>query len=400
MAARARSIHDEVSAPLQPNKAARQKEATHMSHEFESGLFVVEPAWHGLGVVLESAPGPAEALKLAGLDWTVTPRPLFLADRTIVDEHRAMVRSSDGAILGVVGSDYTPVQNVEAFAEIAPLIESGEATIEAAGSLRGGKRVWILAAIKAGTVDVTKGDAIKAYVLFAHGHDGNMSIRYGFTKVRVVCQNTLSMAMYKDNAKQLAKIRHTKGVKSALAKAREGFDMQRAELKKSAETYRELARRGMDGKNLVRYVREVLKPGAADDDKITVRNVDKIAELFESGRGAELSRGTVWGAYNAITEYATHLRGNGQDARQNSNWFGDGAQLVDRALEVAIQFAEDAPLAEQSRAAYTNHATAKAELDVLLSRPATAPVAAEQAPSGDLASLLKKPRRTAADDAA
>lgn len=379
-----------------------------MAHEIETAMFVGRPAWHGLGVVLENAPSIAEAIKLAGLDWNVIEKPLYLADRTKVTTHRAMVRDTDGTCLGVVGNGFTPLQNAEAFAWFQPILETGECTIEAAGSLREGRRIWILAAIKDGTVEVQRGDAVRSHVLLAHGHDGSLSLRVGFTKTRVVCANTLAVARRQDATQQIT-VKHTTNVVTNLDKVRETFDMQRAELKKGAEQYRFLAARKCDDKNLVRYVREVLKPGAADDDKIKVRNVDEICELFTTGQGAEMSRGTMWGAFNAVTEYATHHRGRGdsdksQDARQNSNWFGGGQKLTDRAFDLALQFAEDAPMAEQSRAAYANHASAKAETDFLLSRP----VAAKPAPAAPespidegslLGSLLKgKPARINGDE--
>lgn len=379
-----------------------------MSHEFETGLFVSEPAWHGLGVVLDKAPGVNEALTLAGLDWEVNAMPLLTADGRKITTHRAMMRSSDKSILGVVGNDFTPLQNKDAFAWFQPLVESGEVTIEAAGSLKKGRRVWILAAIKSGTADVKKGDAVKQYVLVAHGHDGSLSLRTGITLVRVVCQNTLTMAIFnasESEKEKLVTLRHTSGIKMNLEKVRERLDMQRGKLKDQVTVYRELARRGIDEKNLVRYVREVLSPGAADNEKKRVPHVDKVVELFESGRGADMTRGTLWGAFNAVTEHVTHHRGVNQDSRQNANWFGYGPQLMQRALNVAVQFAEDAPLAEQSRAAYSNHATAKAELDNLLARPraaapAAAPAPETPAPTGDLAALLAKPRRQASDDTA
>lgn len=368
-----------------------------MAHEFESGLFVSQPAWHGLGVVLPNAPSIDDAIKLAGLDWQVVERPLYLGDGVKVDTHRAMVRDSDNTLLGVVGSDFTPLQNNQAFDQFRDIVDSGEVTIEAAGSLRDGKRIWILAAMRDGTADVQRGDAIKSHVLLAHGHDGSLSIRFGFTKTRVVCANTLAVAMRNDKT-SLGVLRHTKNATSRLTKFRETFDMQRAELKASLETYRELARRKCNDKNLVRYVREVLKPGAADDDKAVVRNVDDMVRMFDYGRGAELSRGTMWGAFNAVTEYMTHERGRGADSRQNSNWFGDGAKLADRALEVAVAFAKDAPLAEQSRMAYDNFASAKAEMDVLIKRPAKAPEAPR--PGGDDFSALLGGKSYTPSDAA
>jgi phage/plasmid-like protein (TIGR03299 family) len=340
-----------------------------MAHEFESGLFVATPAWHGLGVVLPNAPSIDEAIIAAGLDWQVVERPLFLQDGSKVETHRAMVRDRDNSLLGVVGSDFTPLQNSDAFDWFRPIVESGEVTIEAAGSLRDGKRVWILAALKDGTAEVKPGDAVKSHVLMAHGHDGSLAIRAGFTKTRVVCANTLAVAMRND-AQNLVTLRHTSGAKVSLEKARESFDMHRAELKTTIETYKHLASRKCDDKNLVRYLREVLKPGSADDAKITVRGVDDIAQMFTTGRGAELSRGTLWGAFNAVTEHMTHERGRGKDSRQNSNWFGNGSQLADRALAVAVQFAEDAPLAELSRECLRNTATAANDFGSLLSRPA------------------------------
>lgn len=340
-----------------------------MAHEFETGLFVSQPAWHGLGVVLPNAPSINDAIKLAGLDWLVQPQALQLADGTSIETHRAMVRSSDKSVLGVVGNDFTPLQNTEAFDWFRPLVESGDVTIEAAGSLREGKRIWILAALKDGTVEVKKGDAIKSHVLLAHGHDGSLAVRAGFTKTRVVCANTLAVAMREDN-KGLVTRRHTSGMKVSLERARETFDMQRAELKATVDTYKELAKRKCDDRNLVRYVREVMKPGAGDDTKVIVQNVDEMVRMFDYGRGAELSRGTMWGAFNAVTEYMTHERGRSADSRQNSNWFSGGAKLADRALAVAVEFAKDAPLAELARESYANHATAKADFDALLKRPA------------------------------
>lgn len=362
-----------------------------MAHEFESGLFVSQPAWHGLGTLLETAPSVADAIQLAGLDWQVKEAPVFLESGKRVTTHRAMIRTSDGSCLGIVGNGFTPLQNSDAFKWFQPMIDTGDATIEAAGSLREGRRIWILAALKGATVDVARNDAVKAHVLLAHGHDGSLAIRAGFTRTRVVCANTLRVAMRND-AKQLLKLSHTKNATVALEAARESFDLQRAELKADADKYRFLAKRKCDDKNLVRYVREVLSPGSADDAEKTVQNVDKIVENFESGRGAELSRGTMWGAFNAITEYATHQRGRSADTRQASNWFGGGAKLTDRALDVAMVFAENAPLAELAREAARNTASARLETNVLMGKPrrAAAPPTSE---SGDFASLLGRPSR-------
>jgi phage/plasmid-like protein (TIGR03299 family) len=335
-----------------------------MAHEFESGLFVTEPAWHGLGVVLPNAPSVDEAITMAGLDWQVRPVPMYLASGTPVEGHRAMMRDSDGAQLGVVGSDFTPVQNSEAFNWIRPIIESGDATIEAAGALRGGRRVWILAKVKDGTVDVLRNDPIQSYVLFAHGHDGSLAVRAGFTTTRVVCQNTLSAAV--NDGKQLLKFKHTAGVHDALAKARDAFDMQRAKLRSDAEVYRMLASKRLSDANLTRYIRETFQAGAGNDTTIKVRNVDTVVRLAHEGRGA--TPGTLWGGFNAITEYATHERGRTADSRVNSNWFGSGGDLVQRALATAVAYADKLPSADVGRECFANHASARLEMGALLSK--------------------------------
>jgi phage/plasmid-like protein (TIGR03299 family) len=312
-----------------------------MAHEFETGMFVTTPAWHGLGTVLPNAPSVDDAIRCAGLDWRVKLEPVYLRDGLVVDGHKAVIRDSDSAQFGVVGADYTPVQNAEAFDWIRPIIDSGEATIEAAGALRGGRRVWILAAVKNGTVEVVRNDPVQSYVLFAHGHDGSLAVRAGFTTTRVVCQNTLSAAV--NDGKQLLKFKHTAGVHDALDKARDAFDMQRARLRSDREVWRLLAQRKLSDANLVRYVRETLHAGAGNDNDIRVRNVDTIVRLAHEGRGAK--PGTLWNGFNAVTEFATHERGRSADSRVNANWFGQGGDLIARALDTAVKYAEKLPYA-------------------------------------------------------
>lgn len=339
-----------------------------MAHLFETGMFTHTPAWHGLGVVLTNAPTVDEAIVAAGLNWGVRLDALTTTAGLAVADNYAVVRESDSAVLGVVGSEYTPVQNAEAFAWIRPIIESGEATIEAAGSLQGGRRVWILAAIKGAVAEPTPGDPVQSYVLFAHGHDGSLAVRAGFTTTRVVCQNTLTLAT-KTGASKLLKFRHTKNVRGALDAARAAFDVQRSELQSASALFSMLATKKLSGRNLVRYVRETLAEGAGNDDTIKVRNVDAIVKLAHESpvRAAE---GTLWGGYNAVTEWATHERGRSADTRLNATWFGAGGELQQRALLTATAYAEKLPsnLVEQSHAAAQATATARLDFNALLGK--------------------------------
>jgi phage/plasmid-like protein (TIGR03299 family) len=309
-----------------------------MAHEFESGLLVGKPAWHGLGVVLRDPPSLEDAIKMAGLDWKVRLAPLQLAEDQRAVRHLATVRESDNSILGVVGPGYHPLQNVEAFDWFAPFIESGAVTLEAAGSLRHGKRVWVLGRVQGAQADVTKGDEIGQFVLLANSHDGTLAIRVGFTMVRVVCQNTLQASL-ESEASKLIRVHHTKAAAKALKSVAEIMDVAKAEFAATTEQLRLLAKVGCSTETLRKYVRAVFEPARVEDENAAKPTIAKIVPLFEAGRGAELSRGTLWGAYNAVTEFITHERGKSDDVRVDSQWFGEGARLIQRALDVGTAFA-------------------------------------------------------------
>lgn len=321
-----------------------------MAHELEilsdgtaSAFYVKAPAWHDLGNVLESAPSPEEGIKMAGLDWEVEKRPLFTTGpfgQQKIHSHMAVYRKSDNSVLGVVGDRYKCLQNKEAFNWFAPACESGEVELESAGSLRDGARIWVLGRIKDAIGDVVPGDAVKGYVLLAHSHDGSLSVQLGFTKIRVVCANTLGMAIRGQGDSKLLKIRHTESMHDAMAIAREVMDLKRAEFAGTLEQYRRLAAVGCDTETLERYLRIVFAPGKDPEDKETAKTlVKKVTPLFEAGTGSEFARGTMWNAFNAVTEFVTHVRGRSADARVDSQWFGPGAGTLDHALTTALQLA-------------------------------------------------------------
>lgn len=363
-----------------------------MSHLFESGLFVGTPAWHGLGVVLQNAPSVKEALTLAGLDWKVEQHPAFITvdgvnvpvpDCSVIVRNKGDVRT----VFAHMGSRYHPLQNDEALARFQPLLDSGLATIEAAGSLDEGRKVWILAKIGGATADVIKGDTVQKYVLLAHSHDGTLRITFGTTMVRVVCNNTLQVALGEGD---LIFRKHTRNAITDLDKLVASFGKLKDNFSASVEKFRHIATKKCDDKNMVRYAREILKPGSADTDE-KIRHLDEVVQNFETGIAAQEPgvRGTLWGAYNAATEYLTHSAGNSQDTRQASNWFGPGAAKIDRALDVALAFAEHAPdAASLARECAANYASAGAEFSALLGKD----TASSPGNDGSLfASLLDQP---------
>jgi phage/plasmid-like protein (TIGR03299 family) len=170
-----------------------------------------------------------------------------------------------------------------------------------------------------------------------------LAIRVGFTPIRVVCQNTLSAA-HTDEASKLIRIRHTSGLHDAMDNVREVMDMANAEFEATAEQYRQLARHQINSKDLAHYVRRVFElPPSKDEDEgkgKRSRIMDAVTERFESGRGNDMSgvSGTWWAAYNACTEYLSHDRGNTEESRINSLWYGDSATKNAKALQYAYNY--------------------------------------------------------------
>jgi phage/plasmid-like protein (TIGR03299 family) len=339
-----------------------------MSHEVESMFSVGERPWHGLGHVLESAPSCAEALVLAGLNWGVELRPLAttVADGGVsigVESHRAVMRMDTGAVLGVVGEDFRPFGNADAFAFFEPLVGEGLITLETAGSLRAGRRVWIMAKVcTADTVEVVAGDPIDPYVLLCHGHDGSLALRVGFNPVRVVCQNTLRMAL--DEGEGLFTLRHTSGLSTGLVSIREALAEQVRIYQGSVESWQFLASRRCDPAEFESYVLRVFGPSDHEEPapgaKVGARVLEAVKPLFTEGKGNDLPgvRGTWWAGLNAVTEFLTHHRGSAAgtaaeraERRFDSLHFGDARKLGGRALTFALEAAARSRAADVGAAA-------------------------------------------------
>lgn len=231
-----------------------------MAHEVENIMYVGEAPWHKLGRKFEVPPSLEEALVAAGLNWTVSTEPLFSGSG---EEVEALLtrRSSDKSILGVVGPNYTPLQNTEAFEFFRPFIDEKAAAIETAGSLRQGKRVWVLAKINRDPMVIKGSDVVEKYVLLSNSHDGTLAVRVGFTPVRVVCNNTLTMAINSE-ASKLIRIKHTKNVVSNLESVQEIMNLADSEFEATAEQYRLLTMKDINSKDLEKYVKLVFNTTA------------------------------------------------------------------------------------------------------------------------------------------
>jgi phage/plasmid-like protein (TIGR03299 family) len=317
--------------------------------------------WHGLGHTLAAAPSIREGIVLAGMNWRVSLRPMFTSiidGGTILDvpDHRAVWREDTGTILGVVGDGFHVLQNEDAFAFFQPLVDDGLVTLETAGVLREGRRVWVMAKIAGDPAVIVPGadDIVDLYALLCHGHDGSLAVRIGSNRVRVVCANTLAAAL--DEGDGLAVIKHTSGMASAMATARTVLTHQIELFRGSAEGWRFLASRTCTDADFTAYALRVvsLVRGASDERVREVtpdvetggRILRTLRPLFEGGLGNDRPgvRGTWWAAYNAITQWLTHERGaaTGTDRERAERRFaelhlGAGRRLGQRALMLALE---------------------------------------------------------------
>lgn len=337
-----------------------------MSHEVESMFSVGARPWHGLGHVLKGQPSMSEAIVLAGLNWQVDLRPVAA---TVTDEasvaveipsHRAVMRMDTGAVLGVVGEDFRPLQNSEAFGFFEPLVAEGLLSLETAGSLRHGRRVWVMARIPGDPAVIVPAadDVVDPFVLLCHGHDGSLALRVGFNPVRVVCANTLAAAMGHQDG--MTSVRHTAGMVPALDKVRDTIAAQIRCFQDSAEAWRLLAARTCTDAAFTTYALRVaaVARGLSDDElreampsgRTGARLLGAVRPLFEGGAGNDRAgvRGTWWAAYNAVTQWLTHERGSGagSDAEQAARRFealhlGESRRLSMRALMLAIEGADE-----------------------------------------------------------
>lgn len=316
-----------------------------MAHQIENMFYVGETPWHGLGTILPDDRLPMrDYIAASGLNWRAKKVPLLAQDNGEVSSHSIVTRESDGKRLGVVGPTYEILQNEDAFAQFQPMVDAGLVKLETAGSLAGGRKVWILGRIvNNGELDVVSGDTIRRYVMLSNGHDGTLACRFGFTDVRVVCANTMAAA-HGSEGSQLIRFRHSASIVQNLEKLREIMDISRAQFVATTEQFRQLARHDVNAEDLRKYVKTVLGHEHTEDKDLptqTENKIEVITSLFEYGRGNDLPgvKGTVWAAYNAVTEYLTHAAGSDADKRYHSLWFGQGAQRNQLALDLALKLA-------------------------------------------------------------
>ena len=282
-----------------------------MAHEVESLMYVSNEAngrfvpWHGLGTAVSECPTSAEAIKLAGLDWDVVQQPIYTGiddNKVGIPNYKANVRSTDNKVLGIVTDRYKPVQNRQAFDFTDSLIGEG-CVYETAGSLCGGKRVFLLAKMPEKKI---LEESFDPYICFTNTHDGSGSIKAIMTPVRVVCQNTLSLAL--SNATRAWSTRHLGNMESKLAEAKYTLKMANDYMDKFAVVADQLANTTITEEQAYKVVDELF-PIATEDSDRKARNITESKEQFivcMFSPDILKYKGTAYQLVQAASDYATH----------------------------------------------------------------------------------------------
>ena len=293
--------------------------------------------WHGLGKVIDEAPTSADAIKLAGLDWTVETKPVFTDSGIAIPGYYANMRSSDNSVLGIVGDRYQVVQNSEAFSFTDSLIEEGDVRYETAGSLRDGKTVWMLAKMPEQKI---LDDKFDPYICFTNSHDGTGAIKICMTPIRVVCNNTLNLALR--NAKRTWSAKHTGSISTKLDEAKETLGLANKYMEELNNTAEELAYENIDEEYLNKFLSELFPVSASDSELKKSRAEDAKANFMVAYYMPDISqyRGTKYGLVNAITDMVDHAAPvrNTKDYQSN-NWSRilNGHKVVDAAYSILVR---------------------------------------------------------------
>lgn len=306
-----------------------------MAANVESMFYTREEPWHGLGTRVEEAPTSEDALRLAGLDWKVAQESIFTDVGDIIAGYKVNVRDSDRKVLGVVSDRYKIIQNREAFAFTDALLGSG-VRYETAGSLQEGKRVWLLARLT--REYIMAGERIAPYLVFSNSHDGSGAVRVALTPIRVVCNNTLNLAL--NTAKRSWSMIHTGNITGKMQEARDTLFMAEEYMESLGEEFARLRGQKVTDDQVKEYVEQLL-PMDKDATTVQEKNTLRLREdMLRRYYAAPDLRGVGSNAYrfiNAVSDFATHSKPLRRTANYKENLFArtmDGNPMIDRAYQL------------------------------------------------------------------
>jgi phage/plasmid-like protein (TIGR03299 family) len=315
-----------------------------MAHEVESVLYRGQVPWHGLGTEILEGWTPDDILRNAKLDWTVSKRQITYQRAmgrgnlglAFAKNHYVLARDTDDRFYGTCTKEYTPIQNINALRHIMELAQEGSVKIETIGSLRDGAIVWALARL--GDLYLENKEKIEEYFLIVVRHQPGHSVIYKYTNVRVVCANTVALAISEDASEEV-RIQHSAKFETALSHARMLF----ASAKQISEKFQLQANKLISAEfdqvaafDLIKKIIQPALPFGAENlslplplSYINETQPEQISPTFRSivesyfhAPGA--TPGTKWGLFNAVTDHYDHRsKVRSQENRAASGWFGD-----------------------------------------------------------------------------
>jgi phage/plasmid-like protein (TIGR03299 family) len=340
-----------------------------MAHEVETMAYAGQVPWHGLGTQVDNSMSPEEMLKAAQIDWTVSKRPAYTTGRPDVwnlndptgetsfvraPDSYFLVRDSDNKVLSHCGEGYVPFQNAEVMNFFKKFTQAGQMTMETAGSLKEGKDIWGLAKLT-DKFALPGQDEVGGYLLLNNSHQLGKAMTIMFTPVRVVCNNTLTMALNADGHR--FRVLHLQMFDEEIQNAAEealGISGKQMEVFKQQSEF--LASKKTTDFSVDTFIAELFQPNlliergkAANQDALPPlrdefkRTAELVHEAVENSPGADMSsaRGTWWGALNAVTYVVDHQkRSQAEGNALHSAWFGTGANTKRKALTKALEYAQ------------------------------------------------------------
>lgn len=332
-----------------------------MSHEITinvngqaEAFYTKEKAWHGLGTILENAPSGKEALIAANLNWQVLQSELYDSNQNLIKNYKANLRNDDNSCLGVVTNRYKVFQNDDAFSFLDSLVESGDLKYESAGSLKGGRKVWLLARMNEAYF-VSQDDPMLNYMLLLNQHDGYGSCIIMPTSVRVVCWNTLQLALR--NQTNVFHVRHTTNMADKLTDAKTALGFIQQNSLTLNNILKDLSISGVVENQVNKFLEEmfplVLDESVDKERREKIQNKilgirEEVKTIFDSHEycQTEATKGTAFGLLNAYTQYIDHERSykaQGDDnriiRRAEDSMFGIGASKKSEAFDVIRKIA-------------------------------------------------------------
>ena len=306
-----------------------------MAANVETMFYVRETPWHGLGTRVMEAPSSKEALGLAGLDWKVVQEPVYTQAEELIEGYKANVRDSDRKVLGVVTNRYRIIQNEEAFGFTDAMLGEG-VRYETAGSLQGGRKVWLLARLP--HEYIISGERISPYLVFSNAHDGSGAVRVALTPIRVVCNNTLNLAL--STAKRSWSMMHTGNVQEKLEEAKDTLFRAETYMDSLGKEFDELRKKKLTDKQVMDYI-EILLPMEDNTTPQQRKNISRLREdmgrrYFDAPDLKTVGK-NAYRFINAVSDFATHAEPLRKTANYKENVFArtmEGNPLIDRAYQM------------------------------------------------------------------